>query len=158
MTDHDRLAQLRVLVERLEGMPASPDRDWMLAEVRSRAVDIDTGTAPRPMRALESGTTLEPEAVAPKRPLKVAPRAPAKPVVQRRVAPRIPAPAPRPAPEPAAEPPFWEATFPTPANRDDRVDLLAFDGLLSLGDDAPAKEPAEGEARTTRPWSGGLRG
>ena len=85
----------------------------MLAEVRSRAVDIDTGIAPRPMRPLESGATLEPEHVAPKRTPKVAPRAPAKPV-QRRVAPRIPAPARRPAPEPAAEPPFWEATRPAP--------------------------------------------
>jgi hypothetical protein len=151
MTDHDRLVQLRVLLERLEGMPASPDRDWMLAEVRSRAVDIDTGIAPRPMRPLESGTTLEPEAAPPKRAPKVAPRTAAKPV-QRRVEPRVAAPAPR------LEAPFWEATFPTPANPEDRVDLLALDGLLSLDDGAPATEPIDDEARSTRPWAGGLRG
>ena len=158
MTGHDRLTQLRVLVERLEGMPASPDRDWMLAEVRSRAVDIDTGIAPRPMRPLESETALESEPVTAKRPAKVAPpRSPAKPV-QRRVEPRIPAPALAPRPQPAAEAPFWEATVPAPAGRDDRIDLLALDGLLNLGDDAPGAEPAEGDAGVTRPWAGGLRG
>src|SRR3954453_14591020 len=73
MTDHDRLTQLRVLLERLERMPASPDRDWMPAGVPSRAVDIDTGIAPRPMRPLEGGMTLEAEAT-PVRPAKKKPQ------------------------------------------------------------------------------------
>src|ERR1700712_233217 len=163
MTDHDRLAQLRVLLDRLENMPASPDRDWMLAEVRSRAVDIDTGIAPRPMRPLEGGMTLEAEAT-PARP--AAAPAKRKPQPQPQVQPPAPvrAPAPRRAPAPAPRPatiiqsPSWEVTIPTPGNRDDRVDLLALDGLLSLGDDAPAGEPGESDARSTRPWAGGLRG
>jgi hypothetical protein len=161
MTDHDRLTQLRVLLERLERMPASPDRDWMLAEVRSRAVDIDTGIAPRPMRPLEGGMTLEAEAT-PARP--AAPPAKKKPQPQAQPRPQVRAPAPRRAPAPAPRPatiiqsPSWEVTIPTPGSRDDRIDLLALDGLLSLGDDAPASESGEGDPRAARPWSGGLRG
>src|SRR3954447_4268658 len=52
MNDRDRLDHLRRLLDRLERMPASADRDWMLAEVRRRAVDVETGIAPAPMRAL----------------------------------------------------------------------------------------------------------
>jgi hypothetical protein len=155
MADHDRLTQLRVLMERLERMPASPDRDWMLAEVRSRAVDIDTGIAPRPMRPLEGAMTLDDAAI---------PAKPAPPTAKKKPQPRVQAPRPTPAPAPAPRPativqaPSWETTIPTPAGGDDRIDLLALDGLLSLGDDASAGEPGESDARSTRPWAGGLRG
>jgi hypothetical protein len=44
-----RMQRLRDLVERLESLPASPDRDRILSEVRSRAVDLDTGVTPRAM-------------------------------------------------------------------------------------------------------------
>ena len=44
-----RRTQLKRLVERLEQLPASPQRDRMLSEVRSRAVDLDTGVTPRAM-------------------------------------------------------------------------------------------------------------
>jgi hypothetical protein len=37
------------LVARLEQLPASSERDRMLSEVRSRAVDLDTGVEPRAM-------------------------------------------------------------------------------------------------------------
>jgi hypothetical protein len=47
MNDRVRLDQLRRLLDRLERMPASADRDWMLAEVRARAVDVETAS-PRP--------------------------------------------------------------------------------------------------------------
>ena len=50
MNDRDRLDQLRGLLDRLERMPASPDRDWTLAEIRARVVDVETGTPPTPMR------------------------------------------------------------------------------------------------------------
>src|SRR4051794_33372855 len=60
MNDHDRLEQLRVLLVRLEQMPASAQRDWMLGEVRARAVDVETGAEPTAMRALsEDGAELE---------------------------------------------------------------------------------------------------
>jgi len=45
----DRRRRLKQLIARLEQMPASAQRDRMLSEVRSRAVDLDTGVAPRPM-------------------------------------------------------------------------------------------------------------
>src|SRR3954468_14645482 len=60
MNDRDRLEQLRELLVRLKRMPASAERDWMLAEVRARAVDVETGVKPAAMRAL-AGDGAEPE-------------------------------------------------------------------------------------------------
>src|SRR6266508_3167228 len=47
-----RVKRLKELVDLLERLPASPDRDRMLSEVRSRAVDVDTGVTPRAMLPL----------------------------------------------------------------------------------------------------------
>jgi hypothetical protein len=44
-----RIERLKDLVDQLERLPASPDRDRVLSEVRSRAVDLDTGVTPRAM-------------------------------------------------------------------------------------------------------------
>lgn len=44
-----RIKRLKDLVDQLERLPASPDRDRVLSEVRSRAVDLDTGVTPRAM-------------------------------------------------------------------------------------------------------------
>jgi hypothetical protein len=44
-----RQTLLKQLAARLEQLPASPERERMLSEVRSRAVDLDTGVAPRAM-------------------------------------------------------------------------------------------------------------
>ena len=44
-----RIKRLKDLVDMLERLPASPDRDRVLSEVRSRAVDLDTGVTPRAM-------------------------------------------------------------------------------------------------------------
>jgi hypothetical protein len=60
----ERLQRLRDLVDHLERLPASPDRDRVLAEVRSRAVDVDTGVTPRAMLPVREPT---PPPVAPKR-------------------------------------------------------------------------------------------
>ena len=49
-----RHTQLKRLVARLELLPASPQRDWMLCEVRSRAVDLDTGVPPRAMLPVDA--------------------------------------------------------------------------------------------------------
>jgi hypothetical protein len=51
-------------VDHLERLPESPDRDRVLAEVRSRAVDVDTGVTPRAMLPVREPT---PPPVAPKR-------------------------------------------------------------------------------------------
>jgi hypothetical protein len=47
--DAERIKRLKDLVEQLEDLPPSEDRDRVLREVRSRAVDLDTGVAPREM-------------------------------------------------------------------------------------------------------------
>jgi hypothetical protein len=52
----ERLQRLKGLVERLERLPASPERDRVLAEVRSRAVDVDTGVTPRAMLPVREAT------------------------------------------------------------------------------------------------------
>jgi hypothetical protein len=44
-----RIKRLKDLVDMLERLPPSPDRDRVLSEVRSRAVDLDTGVTPRAM-------------------------------------------------------------------------------------------------------------
>jgi hypothetical protein len=49
MSGKRRLEQLKELVGRLEQLPSSAERDRVLAEVRARAVDVDTGVTPRAM-------------------------------------------------------------------------------------------------------------
>jgi hypothetical protein len=51
MNHRYRLDRLHVLLERLERLPASPNRDWMMVEVRARAADVETGVPPVPVRA-----------------------------------------------------------------------------------------------------------
>src|SRR4051794_41864413 len=97
MNDRDRLTQLQALRSRLARIPASPERDWMLAEVRGRAVDVDTGVQPAALRRLPQS---EAEAELPARPAPVAParqRTPPPPPQ-----PHPPAPPPRAAPPPGA--------------------------------------------------------
>src|SRR5919106_837919 len=47
-----RVKRLKDLIDLLERLPASPERDRVLSEVRSRAVDVDTGVTPRAMLPL----------------------------------------------------------------------------------------------------------
>jgi hypothetical protein len=131
MNDRDRLEQLREMLGRLERMPASGDRDWMLNEVRARTVDVETGALPAAMRPRhQEEETAEPP-----------------PRVERRSAPR---PRPRPVPRPT-----WQASAapaperPQPVRHEGRVDLLQGDGLLCLDEPAIAAD---------RPWTRGLRG
>src|SRR4051794_14806685 len=62
MNDRQRLEQLRTLVTRLERMPASPRRDWMLSEARGRTVDVESGVRTGPMRPLEAEAESAPPA------------------------------------------------------------------------------------------------
>jgi hypothetical protein len=134
MKDRERLEQLRGLLDRLERMPASADRDWMIAEVRARAVDVETGVPPAPLRALpqsELDVELAPAPPARAKPVRVRVSR-AKPVSRR--------------PVPAS------AVAPVRAGSEtvaDVVDLLEQDGVMSL-DELPAV--------MTRPWAAGLRG
>jgi hypothetical protein len=136
MNERDRLDQLRGLRDRLERMPTSTDRDWMLAQVRARAVDVETGAPADPVRARP-----EPEAAPPaERPASTAPvktprrrASPAKRARPVRPAPRIPA------------GPVRTRTH------HESVDLLEQGGVMCL-DDPPAAGAGAG-----RPWSRGLR-
>ena len=137
MNDRDRLEQLRGLLDRLERMPASPDRDRTLADVRARVVDVETGTPPTPMRALPQDE-LEAERAADRvaraeaaTGAKTRPPAPSRRV--QRASPAAPAP-------------------PVPVRargREDVVDLLEQGGTMCLD---------ERETAARRPWSAGLRG
>jgi hypothetical protein len=140
MNDRDRLDQLRRLLDRFERMPASAERDWMLAEVRRRAVDVETGMPLTALRAPPQGE-LEAEIAA-----EPSPRTP--PMTTRRKKPS------RCAQRPKLV--HYTARTPLVARRERRhekvVDLLEQGGVMCL-DDSPAKATGAG-----RPWSGGLRG
>ena len=83
----ERLKRLKDLVDQLERLPASPHRDRVLAEVRSRAVDVDTGVTPRAMLPVREPTPPPPApkprpqpyrpAAVTRRPLQPAPPVPA---------------------------------------------------------------------------------
>jgi hypothetical protein len=126
-----RLDRLRDLAAQLERLPSSRERDFMIKEIRARAVDVETGETPSALR------TLEPETPQ-------APPAPAKARRPREAACPVPEPAPvtvaiakpEPAPEPAPKPAF---------------EVVLGGGVLW------ADEP-EPEGENPRPWTRGLRG
>ena len=132
-----RVQRLRDMADHLERLPASPDRDRLLSEVRSRAVDVDTGVTPRSMLPLREPEP-EPE---PPRPAK---RERAK--VIRRVAPWTPAPA----PEIAR---LSSAASPT----EDPEQWPVLGGHLSL-EDTPQPQILVSGSRAVPPWKLGLRG
>jgi hypothetical protein len=68
MATESRVKRLRELIAELELLPVSPERDRLLSEFRSRAVDVDTGVTPRAILPLrEIPATRPPQrAVAPK--------------------------------------------------------------------------------------------
>ena len=61
MATEQRVRRLKEMVARIERLPASADRDRLLSEVRSRAVDVDTHVTPRTMLPLRE-SQLIPEA------------------------------------------------------------------------------------------------
>ena len=134
----ERVQRLKDLVSRLEALPASPDRDRVLAEVRSRAVDVDTGVKPRamlPVREPAPPTSAPTPTVKRYRPA----------AIMRTVS---PAPV-RPAPP-----------RPVPAHTDELGGLL-WDDRLSL-EDSPELAPLPQAPRNAKsgvpPWTLGLRG
>jgi hypothetical protein len=134
-----RLARLRALVVRIERLPASARRDWMLEEARARLVDVDTGYAPRAMRALEEDRPAEPKATRGGNG-----RAVKRPTTRHREIPPVDAAPPAPQPDPV----------------DAAVAALGTGGLLWLEDDSSADsvdEPGNGSTASA-PWRRGLRG
>jgi hypothetical protein len=125
----ERLKRLKDLVDQLERLPASPHRDRVLAEVRSRAVDVDTGVTPRAMLPVREPTP---------------PPAPPKPRPER-YQPYRPGAVTR-TPSPA------RPVQPAPPVATDDLNALLWDDRLSL-EDSP--ELPDG---SVPPWTLGLRG
>jgi hypothetical protein len=136
-----RVQRLRDMVDQIERLPASPDRDRLLSEIRSRAVDVDTGVTPRSMLPLrEPEPDPEPAAVMP-RPAK---RERAK--IIRPAAPRTPAPSAELAARSGAA---------SPTEHPEQWPSLS--GRLSLEDTLQPQVRVSGN-RTVPPWTLGLRG
>jgi hypothetical protein len=138
MAAERRVRQLRDLVDRIERLPDSPDRDRLLSEVRSRAVDIDTGVAPRAMLPLREPTP-------PPEPPRPAGRERARHI--RRVVPRTPA---------AAVGPARTISAAFPSDAPEQWFLL--DGHLSLEDASPLPDVRVRNNVSAAPWTFGLRG
>ncbi len=160
MNDRDRLKQLRTLRDHLNRLPPSAERDRMLREVGSRAVDLESSEPKtRPLSAEPDVPVVAapaPVVVAPPAPVAVAPAArPAAPPERPRPARLTPANTRRPSTRgeagrvrarAAAADDFIASVRPTPA--------LPEGLLLSLSDDvATPAEPSR-----DRPWTRGLRG
>jgi hypothetical protein len=134
MSASERLKRLKDLVDQLERLPPSAQRDRLLADARGRFVDVDTGEEPGPMRVPEP----PPPPAAPPfaRPASPArpprPAAPPAPAAPGRPAPSVPPPA-RP-----AEPAEWDVI-----------------GELSLDEGSPGEAPGDDGPP---PWRLGLRG
>jgi hypothetical protein len=133
----ERVKRLKELVDRLERLPASEDRDRVLREVRSRAVDLDTGVAPRAMLPVR-------EPIPTRVPAEPAPRRDRPITVTRTTAARPPRRAVETPPPPAAG----------SAGQKAHEAWLAIDRVLSL-EDSP--EP-EAQTPAVPPWTLGLRG
>lgn len=136
-----RVKRLNDMVERIERLPASEARDRLLREVRSRAVDVDTGVTPRAMLPLR-----EPE------PPPMLGRLPKrnKTTIIRQVAPQ---------PQTHAVEPARRSATATPGTEPQQSVWL--DDRLSLEDAlqrAPVPFVRVRGNRTVPPWTFGLRG
>lgn len=129
-----RIKRLKDLVDLLERLPASPDRDRVLSEVRSRAVDLDTGVTPRAMLPVREPA---PPPVLPKPP-------------KRASSITWTAPAP---PAPAVE--FAHSPFALGLSKD-LEQTVCLDERLSLEDSPLPHVRAQGD-RAVPPWTLGLR-
>ena len=128
-----RVKRLNDLVALLQRLPASPDRDRVLSEVRSRAVDVDTGVTPRAMLPL---------------------REPAPPPVLSRPAKRAGATSVTRPPAPAVE--LGRAA--AAAGRSTDLDQSpSLDERLSL-EDSPLPHVQAPRNQSVPPWTLGLRG
>ena len=133
----ERVERLKGLVDALERLPESEERDRLLREVRSRAVDLDTGVTPRAMLPVHE-PTLAP--VVPKPPKRHSPSS-VTVTAQPERAPAVELPLPA-----SAANPSWDAT-----------NVLWASEHLSL-EDSPDFPPLPNGDPAVRPWTLGLRG
>ena len=137
-----RVKRLRDLVDQIERLPVSPDRDRLLSEIRSRAVDVETGVTPRAILPLR-----EPEAT---------PDLPWPPKRDRAASIRRMAP-----PPPAPAVTFMHAASAAGRSQNPEESLWVDEGLLSLEDSlqlAPLPYVRARGDRAIPPWTLGLRG
>jgi hypothetical protein len=136
---NERVKKLKKLVHQLENLPASPDRDRVLSEARSRAVDVETGVTPRAMLPVREPAPA-PELLRPAKRL-------------RSSSPRTASPPRPPAVETAR--PVWVASRSPTADEWFAADQpLSLDDALEL---SPLPHPQRQEERAVRPWTLGLR-
>ena len=136
------------MIDQLERLPATAERDRMLREVRARVVDVDTGAVPRALPPADHAWILEAEPGSPTaRPSRAGAASPAGGVRLPRRASGSPQPA-RPVHAPPGE----------PVSDEDAELAFVVNELLSL-DDSASFSPSEPEAGSTiAPWTRGLRG
>jgi hypothetical protein len=130
-----RVKRLKDLVDLLERLPSSPDRDRVLSEVRSRAVDLDTGVTPRPMLPVREPP---PPPALPRLPMRERASNTTRTVLS---------------PPPVAEP--AGAGFASAASTD-LEQAVCLDERLSL-EDSPLPYVRARDGRAVRPWTLGLR-
>jgi hypothetical protein len=151
---------LRELLARIEQLPASPESERMLAEVRSRLVDVDTGVTPRAMLPVDRVPAPQATNVGPAHAAKaVAPTCgehgrgrPARPPQER-------------GRRGSAAPPeaVVRSSVRTPAvvsAAEDRewLSLVATNEVLSLDNATPLPMAEASAGHDRRPWTRGLRG
>jgi hypothetical protein len=148
--DDERLTRLRGLVVRLERLPESAHRDWMLGQVRARMVDVDTGFPPEPLRPRRD---VESERAA-ARPAQRRATTPPKPVGDAGVKAAKAAPAQQ--PSPAASVPVEDGAGERRDGSESGLDSIDIGEVLSLEDspDDTVSPPSSGLPG----WRRGLRG
>jgi hypothetical protein len=162
MNESERLKRLKELVDRLERLPASAERDRLLADARGRFVDVDTGERTQPRREAEPAAETLAHIARSVVPAAPAP-APAPPAAAR---PPAPAPAPRsaapggPRPAPAPRPAAPDPAPPAPASMEpaEPSDWGLPGDWLSLDDDPPVAPADKPDDDAPPPWRLGLRG
>jgi hypothetical protein len=130
----ERVQRLKGLTDMLMRLPPSPERDRLLDEVRSRAVDVDTGVTPRAMLPLREPSP-PPAPVAARMPERRQRSRVTFAAQPQRPRPRAVEPTPTAEPSRDSEPVFWSAE------------------RLSLDD-----SPRPHDDYAVPPWTLGLRG
>ena len=137
MATGQRVDRLKDMVDRIERLPPSAERDRLLSEIRSRAVDLETGETPRAMLPMREPAT-----------------APAVTRLSKRAG----------ASKSLLRPPAGEVAPARPAagagGSPERLAAFAWNGERLSLEDGPDSPSPDGQAPdgAAAPWTRGLRG